>query len=328
MASTLPNKNAHENRQTELKNLKVVVLAGGVGGAKMADGFAQLMPPENLVVIVNTGDDFVHCGLNISPDLDTVIYTLAGLDNPETGWGRAGETWRIMEEVGRLGGPEWFSLGDLDLALHLTRSQHLSRGKTLTLATQEIGSHLGVKSQVLPMSDGPAATIMDTEEGLLPFQSWFVEQHWQPAVRGVVLPPDVQATAQVAAALEGADIVVFAPSNPFVSIDPILNVYPIRAMISDLPKLVVAISPIIAGQAVKGPAAKMMAEMDLEVTSAGVAGYYGDLIDLFVYDRRDHDAVNFPELLTYQTDTLMTDRTDRGRLALEIMNHSMELIKQ
>jgi LPPG:FO 2-phospho-L-lactate transferase len=324
----------------KIENLKVVLLAGGVGGAKMADGFAQLLPPENLAVIVNTGDDFVHCGLTICPDLDTVMYTLAGQDNPDTGWGRVGESWTTMEEVGRLGGPNWFSLGDLDLGTHLTRSHLLSKGQTLTEASQHLCTRLEIKNRVLPMSDQPAPTMMETEVGLLPFQTWFVEKQWLPAVNAVRLPQNVNATPQVAAVFEGVDLVVLAPSNPFVSIDPILNVNPIRTMISALPRLVMAISPIIAGKAVKGPAAKMMAEMDLAVTSGAIAGYYGDLIDLFVYDRRDPDPLDVPELksnqllrahhklMTYQTDTLMTNRADRRRLALELINHTMELIKQ
>jgi LPPG:FO 2-phospho-L-lactate transferase len=328
MASILPSNKSYRTRQLKIENLKIVVLAGGVGGAKMADGFAQLLPPENLAVIVNTGDDFTHCGLTICPDLDTVMYTLAGQDNPDTGWGRVGESWATMEEVGRLDGPNWFRLGDLDLGTHLTRSHLLSEGKTLTEASQHLCNRLGIENQVLPMSDRPAPTMMETEEGLLPFQTWFVEKHWIPAVRAVRLPQHVKSTSQVTAVLEGADLVVLAPSNPFVSIDPILNVYPIKAMINDLPCLVMAISPIIAGKAVKGPAAKMMAEMDLAVTPGTVAGYYGDLIDLFVYDRLDPDPPDGPELMTYESDILMTDRADRRRLALELINHTMELIEQ
>jgi LPPG:FO 2-phospho-L-lactate transferase len=328
MASTQQGNITARNRQLKIENLKVVLLAGGVGGAKMADGFAQLLPPENLAVIVNTGDDFIHCGLTICPDLDTVMYTLAGQDSPDTGWGRVGESWTTMEEVGRLDGPNWFSLGDLDLGTHLTRSHLLSEGKTLTEASQHLCSRLGIENQVLPMSDRPAPTMMETDEGLLPFQTWFVEKQWLPVVHAVRLPQHVKSTSQVTAVLERADLVVLAPSNPFVSIDPVLNVYPIRTMIGDLPRLVMAISPIIAGKAVKGPAAKMMAEMNLPVTSGTVAGHYGDLIDLFVYDRLDSDPPDGPDLMTYESDILMSNRADRRRLALELINHTMELIKQ
>ncbi len=328
MASTQPVAEPIQNRHLNIEDLKVVVLAGGVGGAKLADGFAQLLPPENLSIIVNTGDDFVHCGLTICPDLDTVMYALAGQENPDTGWGRARETWTTMEEIRRLDGPSWFSLGDLDLGTHLSRSHLLSKGRSLTEVTQHLCRQLGIVNRLLPMSDSPAPTMMETEEGLLPFQTWFVEKQWQPAVQSVLLPENIMATPRVMAVIEAADLVVLAPSNPFVSIDPILNVYPVRAMITDLPRLVLAVSPIIAGKAVKGPAAKMMSEMKLAVTPGTVAAYYGDLIDLFVYDTLDADPVEEPDLLTYQTDTLMTNRSGRRRLASDLINHTMELIEQ
>jgi LPPG:FO 2-phospho-L-lactate transferase len=309
-------------------NLNIVVLAGGVGGAKLADGLAQTVPPERLTVIVNTGDDFRHCGLMVCPDLDTVMYTLAGVANPQTGWGRAGESWRAMDEIGRLGGPEWFKLGDLDLATHLTRTQFLADGRSLTQATAHLCSRLGIEAAVLPMSDDPAPTMIRCEEGLLPFQTWFVARQWQPAVQEIVLPEDVRAGGEVMFALEKADIVLIAPSNPFVSIEPILNVYPIRAMIADLPAAVVAVSPIIGGQALKGPAAKMMAEMGLEASAASVAGYYGDLLDLFVYDRRDEGLAGMPDGETLLLDTIMSDRAGRRRLASEVLDHVLELIDQ
>ncbi|MGD2078576.1 MAG: 2-phospho-L-lactate transferase, partial [Chloroflexota bacterium] len=258
-------------------NLNVVVLAGGVGGAKLADGLAQIVPPERLTVIVNTGDDFQHFGLTICPDLDTVMYTMAAQANPDTGWGRIGESWRTIEEVGRLGGAEWFKLGDLDLATHMTRTQLLSEGTSLTQTTSHLCARFGLEATVLPMSDQPAPTLVRCEEGLLPFQTWFVARQWQPAVREVILPEDVRASGQVMFALEKADIILIAPSNPFVSIDPILNVYPIREMIADLPQAVAAVSPIIAGKALKGPAAKMMDEMGMKVSASAVAEYYGEL---------------------------------------------------
>ncbi|MCI0394204.1 MAG: 2-phospho-L-lactate transferase [Chloroflexi bacterium] len=311
-----------------ISQLKVVVLAGGVGGAKLADGFAQLLPAANLAVIVNTGDDFQHLGLTICPDLDTVIYTLAGLANPETGWGRAGESWRTMAEVGRLAGPTWFRLGDLDLATHLVRSHLLAAGATLTEATHHLCRHLGLAAAVLPMSNQPAPTLVETGEGVLSFQTWFVERQWQPAVQGIYLPEDVRATPQVLWALEKADLIAIAPSNPFVSINPILNVYPIRAMITDLPQLVIAVSPIIGGKAVKGPAAKMMAELGMEVTPAAVANVYGELIDAFVYDEQDAGSLDNPELATLTTNILMQSPADRRRLAAQILDFSMELIDQ
>ncbi|KPK09946.1 MAG: hypothetical protein AMJ56_09560 [Anaerolineae bacterium SG8_19] len=263
--------------------MKVVVLAGGVGGAKLADGVAQILPPENLSIVVNTGDDFKHLGLTICPDLDTVMYNLAGIDNPATGWGRQGESWRTITEVGRIGGPDWFKLGDLDLAVHLTRSHLLAKGCTLTEATRHICDHYGIKTQLLPMSDQPAPTMIACEEGLLPFQNWFVKRQWQPAVQ-------------------------------------------------EVPKLVVAVSPIIAGEAVKGPAAKMMGEMGMEVSSVAVAVYYGDLIDVFVFDQRDSSLYkqegSLKDLVTFQTDTIMRDRQDRRHLAQQILDFSMELFNK
>jgi LPPG:FO 2-phospho-L-lactate transferase len=307
-------------------DLNIVVLAGGVGGAKLADGVAQVVPPEKLTIIVNTGDDFQHLGLTVCPDLDTVMYTLAGVANPETGWGRAGESWRVIEEVGRLGGPDWFRLGDVDLATHLTRSHILAEGGTLTAATQQLCRQLGIQATVLPMSNTAAPTLIETEQGVLPFQTWFVRERWQPAVKRVVLPEDVRATPQVLRALEKADLILIAPSNPFVSIEPILNVYPIRAMMVDVPEMVVAVSPIVGGTALKGPAAKMMQEMGLEVSPAAIAHYYHDLIDLFVYDQQDAPPA-VGEMRLLRVDSVMHDRAGRARLARQILKYVMELVE-
>lgn len=313
--------------ESRIAALRIVVLAGGVGGAKLADGMAQVVPSENLTVIVNTGDDFQHLGLTICPDLDTVMYNLAGLANPATGWGRSDESWRSMDEVSRLGGPDWFRLGDLDLATHLTRTHLMSSGQTLTSATQHLCRHFGVGVQLLPMSDQPAPTLIETEEAILSFQSWFVERQWQPAVKAVGLPDDVRATPEVVRALQAADLVIIAPSNPFVSIDPILNVYPIRAMIADVPEMVMAVSPIVAGRAIKGPAAKMMAEMGMPVSAAAVAAHYGDLVDVFVYDQQDDGWPEQSDMVACQTDTLMTDGISRRRLARQLLQLSLELIE-
>jgi LPPG:FO 2-phospho-L-lactate transferase len=310
--------------KSRLESLKIVLLVGGVGGAKLADGFARLIAPENLTIIVNTGDDFTHLGLHISPDVDTVMYTLAGVANPETGWGRVGESWQVMDEIGRLGGPDWFRLGDLDLATHLTRSHMLANGRTLTETIKHLCGRFGVSIPILPMSDQPAPTMVETDEGLLPFQNWFVERQWQPAVKKIHLPEDVRATPQVAAALEMADYVAIAPSNPFVSIDPILNVYPIKEMVSDLPELVMAVSPIIGGQAVKGPAAKMMAEMGLDVSPEAVADYYGELIDLFVYDERDEPLNQRSQPVFKQMNTLMNNEDDRLSFAANLLQNALE----
>jgi LPPG:FO 2-phospho-L-lactate transferase len=306
---------------------RVVLLAGGVGGARLADGLARVLPPDRLTVVVNTGDDFRHLGLTICPDLDTVTYMLAGVNNDETGWGRAGESWRALDEVARLGGPAWFRLGDLDLATHLARSHWLDEGESLTAVTRRLCAGFGIAPAVLPMCDQPAPTLIVTDGGeVLPFQTWFVRERWQPVVRRVALPEDARATAAVIRALEAADVVIIAPSNPFVSIDPILNVYPIRALIEDVPRAVVAVSPIIAGQALKGPAAKMMGELGLEASAAAVAGYYGHLIDGFVYDQQDAGMAAEDGLALLCTDTVMSDAAGRERLAGEVLGFVNELI--
>jgi LPPG:FO 2-phospho-L-lactate transferase len=291
----------------------------------MADGLARILPPEDLTIIVNTGDDFEHLGLQICPDLDTVMYTIAGVANVETGWGRQGESWRTSQEAGRLGAPDWFSLGDLDLATHLTRTHLQSQGSRLTATTRQLCQAFGVEPWILPMSDQPAPTFIDSDGALIPFQEWFVRQRWQPRVTRVVLPEDVRAPARVIAALEKTDFVIVAPSNPFVSIDPILNVYPIREMVMDLPKAVIAVSPIIGGEAVKGPAAKMMAELELQATAATVATYYGELLDGFVYDILDKGLSDELAIVGLCVNTWMKTQEDRVRLAREALNFASRL---
>ena len=306
--------------------MKVVVLAGGVGGAKLADGIAKTLPAEDVTIIVNTGDDFEHLGLTVCPDLDTVMYRLAGVANDQTGWGRAGESWRAITEVGKLGGSDWFKLGDLDLATHLTRTDLLKQGQSLTAVTQHLCQKFGIKATVLPMSNQPAPTYIQSNETTYPFQTWFVKEKWQPPVTKILLPEDVRATRSVIRAFETANLVLIAPSNPFVSIDPILNVYPIRALMMDLPQAVIAVSPIVGGQAVKGPAAKMMQELGMPVTSHAVADYYGELIDGFVYDVQDAGSCDDLAVETAVLDTIMNDETDRLRLAREVMDFANRLL--
>lgn len=307
------------NLQSLISNHKIVCLAGGVGGAKLAAGLAHIVPPQNLTIIVNTGDDFQHLGLTVCPDLDTVVYTLAGLANAELGWGRGGESWRAMETVAQLGGPDWFRLGDLDLGLHLTRTHLLQQGQTLTAVTRHLCHQLHIQPTVLPMSDQPAPTLIESDGRVYPFQNWFVQERWQPPVRRVVLPENVMATYAVSRALETADIVIVAPSNPFVSIDPILNVYPIRSMLEDLPQVVVAVSPIVGGQAIKGPAAKMMGELGLEVSATAVAEHYGDLVDLFIYDQQDEGQLRWEGGTAVCLDTMMGDSDGRVRVAQAVL---------
>ena len=311
---------------TSLSSIQVVLLAGGVGGAKLADGLCQVLPPEQLTIIINTGDDFQHLGLTICPDMDTVMYTLAQVANKETGWGRVRESWRAIEEVGRLAAPDWFRLGDLDLATHLTRTHLLGEGKSLTAVTQHLCHQFGIPHPILPMSNQPAPTMIETEERLLPFQTWFVQERWQPVVKKIHLPEDVRATRPVMQALDKADVVIIAPSNPFVSIAPILNVYPIESMMMDLPKAVISITPIIGGTAVKGPAAKMMREMGLEVSATAVAQHYGDLIDGFVYDEQDSGLDTTSDIASLCVNTLMKNSEDRSRLAQDVLAFALKLI--
>ncbi|VAW32729.1 Lactyl (2) diphospho-(5')guanosine:7,8-didemethyl-8-hydroxy-5-deazariboflavin 2-phospho-L-lactate transferase [hydrothermal vent metagenome] len=306
--------------------MKVVVLAGGVGGAKLVDGIARILPAEDVTIVVNTGDDFEHLGLTICPDLDTVMYRLATVANDETGWGRAGESWRTIAEVAALGGPDWFRLGDLDLATHLTRTHLLREGETLTAVTQHLCTQLGISVTVLPMSNQPAPTQIQSGDTIYPFQTWFVQKQWQPPVTKVLLPEDVRATRNIIRAFETADIVLIAPSNPFVSIDPILNVYPIRELIMDLPKAVIGVSPIVGGQAVKGPAAKMMQELGLPLASRTIATYYGELIDGFVYDKQDAGTCDDLAVETDCLDTMMHDEADRIRLAEEVLQFATDLL--
>lgn len=309
------------------QNWRIVCLAGGVGGAKMASGLAQILPAGHLTIIGNTGDDFIHCGLKICPDLDTLLYTLSGLANPQTGWGRAEESWRAMSMVRNLGGPDWFNLGDLDLGVHLTRAHWLAEGQSLTDVTARLSAKLGVKHTLLPMSNHPTPTVIETADGRFPFQEWFVGQRWQPIVQNIHLPDAARATPQVIAALEAADVVIIAPSNPLLSIDPILNAYPIRAVLEDMPQLVLAVSPLIQGEAVKGPAAKLMAEVGLAPTAAGVATYYNDLLDGFVCAAEDAPALAHLDLPLLPTNILIPELPDRARLAREVLDFAARLLE-
>lgn len=309
-------------------SFKVVCLAGGVGGAKLAEGLAQIMPPEQLSIIVNTGDDFEHGGLHISPDLDTVMYTLAGVANSETGWGREGETWNMMETLSTMNGPDWFKLGDRDLATHLTRTFILRTGATLSQVTRHFRVALKFKPTLIPMSDGVVPTQIETEEGeILAFQDWFVRKLWKPVVKNVVLPENGRLSPPAAQALQNADIVLIAPSNPFVSIDPILNMYPARAMIEDLPRAVVAVSPIIGGQAVKGPLGKMMTDWGMEVSATAVANHYGDLIDGFVYDSADQKPFT-AQMPSLAANTLMKNSEDRAAVAQQVLDFAISLTEK
>jgi len=306
----------------------IVALAGGVGGAKLAHGLARCLPPEQLTIIVNTGDDFVHLGLHIAPDLDTVMYTLAEIANPATGWGQVDETWNFLEALQRLQGETWFRLGDRDLATHIERSRRLWAGATLTDVTAQLCQALGVRSRLLPMTDDEVRTVVNTAEGELEFQEYFVHRQCRPVVQSFRFAglESASATPAVYAALAHATAIVFCPSNPFVSLDPILNLPAVREQMQAKPT--VAVSPIIGGQAVKGPAAKMLAELNLEVSALGVARHYQGLVRGFVLDTVD--AALAPDiealgLTVLVTDTLMKTEADRERLARVTLDFAQTL---
>lgn len=310
--------------------LKIVALAGGVGGAKLAHGLAQILPPEDLTVIVNTGDDFEHYGLYICPDMDTVCYTLAGLANPETGWGRINESWQVIESAAKLGGPDWFNLGDQDLGTHLERTRRLKEGQTLTQITRDFCKAWGVEHTVLPMSDQPVRTIVETEEGDLVFQEYFVHRRCEPRVtgfrfEGVHVAEPAPGTRE---AIRAADAIIICPSNPWVSIDPILAALaplslPNREVGWSEGKKVVAVSPIIGGQTVKGPAAKMFRELGIEPSALAVAGHYCDFVTGFVLDTLDElyqENIRSLNMRTLVTNTLMKSLDNRKQLASDVLD--------
>ena len=269
----------------------ILALAGGVGGAKLARGLADVLEPGRLTVAVNTGDDFEHMGLPISPDLDTVMYTLAGRANKETGWGVADETWSFMEAIDDLGGETWFRLGDRDLATHIMRRRMLDAGKTLSEATDALAGALGIRHRIVPMSDRPVRTVVETDEGPLPFQDYFVRRRCEPRVAAFRFEGIEAAVPSpgLSAALTDPDLeaVVICPSNPYVSVAPIVGIATVAEFIDARDVPVVAVSPIVGGRAVKGPAAKMMAELGAEISALGIAQHYGTRIDGLAIDEVD-----------------------------------------
>ncbi len=301
----------------------VVALSGGVGGAKLAHGLALSLAPGELTVIVNTGDDFRHLGLHISPDLDSVMYALADLADPLRGWGRRGETWNFMSALTALGAENWFQLGDADLAVHVERSWRLAQGWPLSRVTAHLCARLGITARVVPMSDDPVRTRVLTGEGWLDFQDYFVRRRCEPAVRDFEFAGAAAARAQpeALATLARPDLraVVICPSNPFVSVEPILAVPGLRAAMLASGAPVIAVTPIIGGRAVKGPAAKMLAELGLDVTPAAVARRYAGLAGGFVTDASDPAPAAVPGMQYFRADTLMVTREDRVRLAQEVL---------
>lgn len=302
--------------------MNVVALAGGVGGAKLADGLAQSMDARHLTVVVNTGDDFRHFNLLICPDLDTVCYTLAGLANSNTGWGRANETWSAMETLEMLGAPTWFRLGDRDLGWHLERTRRIAGGQTLGQITADLCHILGIQARVLPMSDDPVATRVYTSEGEMPFQEYFVQHRCQPMVNGFRFDgyENAQPTEGVLDDIRHAELVVICPSNPWVSIDPILAVQGISREIAS--KKVIAVSPIIAGKTLKGPAAKMFAELGIQPSASAVAKHYSGILSGFMIDLQDVEQAREIEALGIEVaveNIVMKDRPDRRRLADRVL---------
>ncbi|MCK0532219.1 2-phospho-L-lactate transferase [Sphingobium agri] len=296
---------------------RVVTLTGGVGGAKLVLGLMQICPPEQITAIVNTGDDFRHLGLAISPDIDTLLYTLSGKANKTQGWGREGESWSFMDAVKSLGGEDWFLLGDGDLALHVLRSHLLAEGETLSAITARFASAWELGLSILPMSDDPVATHLTTSEGDMPFQRYFVECRCAPEVEAIRFEgaERASATAGVIEAITdpATKAILIAPSNPWLSVDPILAVPGIKEALAVTHAPVVAVSPIVGGQAVKGPTAKLMGEMGLAVTNESIAAHYADVIDgLLVDERDDASGLTIPHDVT---DTLMKTLADRERVA-------------
>ncbi len=306
------------------KNMdKIVALAGGVGGAKLVDGLTQCLPPEQLVTIVNVGDDFDHLGLRICPDLDTVCYTLAGKANPATGWGRAGETWHALESLGEIGGPTWFRLGDRDLGAHLERTRRLRAGEPLSKITQDFCRSWGIQFTVLPASDDSVPTWVYTDEGELPFQEYFVHRQCHPRVSGFRFAgvEAAQPAPGVLDALRKAKLVILCPSNPWVSVAPILGIPGIQEAVAA--RTVIAVSPIIGGEAVKGPAAKMYRELGIQPSAQAVANHYGSLLAGFVLDLVDQgqvEGLRREGLEVLAVATLMETQADRARLARQVLN--------
>jgi LPPG:FO 2-phospho-L-lactate transferase len=305
---------------------RVLALSGGVGGAKLALGLSRILAPADLTIAVNTGDDFEHLGLYVSPDIDTLLYTLAGINNLETGWGRSEETWSFMAALDALGGPTWFRLGDKDLATNVTRTARLRDGATLSAVTCELCRALGVSVHVVPMSDAPVRTQVQTPQGWVGFQDYFVRLRCEPPVQALEYQGAAQATPAPGfrtALGEPLDAIVICPSNPYLSVDPMLSIPGLREGLSAAAAPVIAVSPIVAGTSIKGPTAKIMAELGVEQSAVSVARHYQGLIDGFVLDSQDQAmaaAIRAMGIAVTVTQTVMqslADREDLARVTLE-----------
>jgi LPPG:FO 2-phospho-L-lactate transferase len=300
----------------------IVVLVGGVGGAKLALGLQQILKPENLTIVVNTGDDFWHYGLRVCPDIDTVLYTLSGRVNKENGWGLANESNTTLQALRDLGEDTWFLLGDKDIATHMLRSEMLRKGYRLTEIVERLARGMGIDAKIVPMTDASVGTMVNTDIGELEFQEYFVKHRWQPVVKSLRYQgiEDAPISTEVKEALAQADVLLIAPSNPWLSIAPILAVQGMREAIlaRDIPR--VAVSPIVDGKAIKGPAAKLMDELGYEVSPEAVAAFYGEMLTGFVYDLRDKDINKSNGTKWRALDTIMISDEDKARLAREILS--------
>jgi len=308
--------------------MTILALAGGVGGAKLADGLAAILQPGELTVVVNTGDDFEHFGLHVSPDIDTVTYTLAGINNQEQGWGLAGETWSCMAALERLGGETWFRLGDHDLATHLERTRRL-KTETLSAVTADFAVRLGIKQHIVPMSDEPVRTMVETDRGNMPFQDYFVRMACAPAVKGLTFNGLLQARPSpgfLGALNDPAlEAIVICPSNPFLSVLPIISVNGVLPILCKRTVPMIVVSPIVGGKAIKGPAAKIMGEFGMQASCVAVAGYYANdllqMADGIVIDSEDAaEAIRIKDLDVHVADTIMRNRDDKARLAREVLD--------
>ena len=312
--------------------MKVIALAGGVGGAKLANGLARLLPPDNLTVVVNTGDDFMYSGLLVCPDLDTVTYTLAGINDPSTGWGIKNDTHHVLSALEQLGHPIWFSLGDRDIATHIERTRLITQRYSLTEATAIITHILNIEHTILPMTDSVVSTLIETDEyGVLAFQEYFVRHHFQPVVRKIIFEgiENARLSDEFKNRIHSSDLIIICPSNPFVSIDPILSIPGMRDLLRE--KVIVAVSPLIGGKTVKGPAAKMMVEMGFTPSSLNIAKYYGDLISGIIIDHVDHDEAELIRrcgIIPLETEILIPNDARQTRLAKEVLEFGNHIINK
>ena len=304
--------------------MRALALTGGVGGAKLCFGLAQTLEPDELRIVVNTGDDEEFHGLHVCPDLDTVMYTLAELSNPHTGWGIKNETFATLSALDRLGQETWFGLGDQDLATHIVRTQMLRQGNSLSEITDYLCGHLGIEHPIIPMSDGRIRTTVETDIGTLSFQTYFVRHRCEPNVTGLKFDgsDSAEISAKFSESLESSDALIFCPSNPYLSVAPILSIPGVRKRIEDFKGPRLAVSPIVGGQALKGPAAKILAELGEDVSCIGVARQYVGLCDIFVMDELDRDLADDVRELDMEAivlNTIMNNNSDKVELARNLL---------